>query len=104
VSAAGIRVECKDAFKKWSELLWKGHGSCTGAKNALLAPILHRNDRCAKTGLGQNIGKVEKRVAFCAGTTDNLQVGFQLCGASCKPLHSKDLASVSTMGCGENNN
>lgn len=24
----GIRVTCKDAFKKWTELLWKGKGHC----------------------------------------------------------------------------
>lgn len=34
-SGGGIRVTCKDAFKKWTELLWKGHGHCTASTDSL---------------------------------------------------------------------
>jgi hypothetical protein len=40
-------------------------------KTPLFAPFIYKNDHFTKTGSGQNIGKVEKRVAFSAAYDDN---------------------------------
>ena len=59
----GIHVTCKDAFKKWHELLWKGKGHCTARTTAL-------------------------------------QMDVDVCGATCNPLASKELAALMTVEVG----
>jgi hypothetical protein len=36
-------------------------------KTALVAPFMYKNEHFTKTGSGQTQGKLQKRVAFCAG-------------------------------------
>jgi hypothetical protein len=65
----GIRVECKDAFKKWSELLWKGKGHCTASTRGLQAHIRFCGASCAP-------GKSKDLAALAGATVSKLNFNF----------------------------